>query len=188
MPSTDIEPYTKRHCDMRLLWLDLNSSYAHSSLALPAIHAQMAHATGIEWLKVTATINDSIGSVTAAVARQKPDVIAASCWLFTHDILTARRELLAVHPRHPDRRHRAVQGTAARGESNPRRTRIPRRQRDVPPRQPCGGLCAEGRGRGGIPPMACRVGLSVTVAASRGAVLARRQTLRGQRHGTRGVL
>lgn len=74
---------------MRLLWLDLNSSYAHSSLALPAIHAQMAHATGIEWLKVTATINDSIGSVTAAVARQKPDVIAASCWLFTHDILTA---------------------------------------------------------------------------------------------------
>ena len=27
---------------MLLLWLDLNSSYAHSSLALPAIHAQAA--------------------------------------------------------------------------------------------------------------------------------------------------
>ena len=26
---------------MLLLWLDLNSSYAHSSLALPAIHAQV---------------------------------------------------------------------------------------------------------------------------------------------------
>ncbi len=74
---------------MRLIWFDLNSSYAHSSLALPAIHAQVAHRQDIEWSKVSATINDSIGAMTAAVARQRPDVIAASCWLFTHDVLTA---------------------------------------------------------------------------------------------------
>ena len=33
---------------MKLLWLDLNSSYAHSSLALPALHAQIADDTTIE--------------------------------------------------------------------------------------------------------------------------------------------
>ncbi len=26
---------------MKILWIDLNSSYAHSSLALPALHAQV---------------------------------------------------------------------------------------------------------------------------------------------------
>jgi len=26
---------------MKILWIDLNSSYAHASLALPAIHAQI---------------------------------------------------------------------------------------------------------------------------------------------------
>lgn len=38
---------------MKLLWLDLNSSYAHSSLALPALHAQIADDTTIEWCIVS---------------------------------------------------------------------------------------------------------------------------------------
>lgn len=42
---------------MLLLWLDLNSSYAHSSLALPAIHAQVEGKEGnVEWRKVSAKI------------------------------------------------------------------------------------------------------------------------------------
>ena len=41
---------------MKLLWLDLNSSYAHSSLALPALHAQIADDTTVEWCMVSATI------------------------------------------------------------------------------------------------------------------------------------
>ena len=48
---------------MKLLWLDLNSSYAHSSLALPALHAQIANNTDIEWCTVSATINENTGSV-----------------------------------------------------------------------------------------------------------------------------
>ena len=45
---------------MLLLWLDLNSSYAHSSLALPAIHAQVEGKEGnVEWRKVSATINSN---------------------------------------------------------------------------------------------------------------------------------
>ena len=48
---------------MKLLWLDLNSSYAHSSLALPALHAQIADDTTIEWCIVSATINENTGMV-----------------------------------------------------------------------------------------------------------------------------
>ena len=35
------KPYNFIHFMNSLVWLDLNSSYAHSSLALPAIHAQV---------------------------------------------------------------------------------------------------------------------------------------------------
>ncbi len=48
---------------MKILWIDLNSSYAHSSLALPALHAQIADDTSIEWASVSATINENIGTI-----------------------------------------------------------------------------------------------------------------------------
>ena len=41
---------------MKILWIDLNSSYAHSSLALPALHAQIMTDPSIEWEIVSATI------------------------------------------------------------------------------------------------------------------------------------
>lgn len=73
---------------MQLLWLDLNSSYAHSSLALPAIHAQVQGDEGsVEWGKVSATINSNVGSVVAEIVERKPDVLAATAWLFTHEVL-----------------------------------------------------------------------------------------------------
>ena len=43
---------------MKILWIDLNSSYAHSSLALPALHAQIMTDPSIEWEIVSATINE----------------------------------------------------------------------------------------------------------------------------------
>ena len=48
---------------MKILWIDLNSSYAHSSLALPALHAQMMNKTDIEWCMVSATINENVGMI-----------------------------------------------------------------------------------------------------------------------------
>ena len=44
---------------MKILWIDLNSSYAHSSLALPALHAQIMTDPSIEWEIVSATINEN---------------------------------------------------------------------------------------------------------------------------------
>lgn len=72
---------------MKLLWLDLNSSYAHSSLALPALHAQIADDDAIEWDIVSATINENVGMVAGEVYRHRPDLLAATAWLFNHEQL-----------------------------------------------------------------------------------------------------
>ena len=72
---------------MKLLWLDLNSSYAHSSLALPALHAQIANDSTIEWCMVSATINENIGNIVQQIYHCKPDIIAATKWLFNQEQL-----------------------------------------------------------------------------------------------------
>lgn len=71
---------------MKILWLDINSSYSHSSVALPAIHAQVSERKDWEWCVVRGTINDNPGSLAAAVAQERPDIIAATFWLFTHQM------------------------------------------------------------------------------------------------------
>ena len=71
---------------MKVLWLDINSSYSHSSVALPAIHAQMLGNTECEWVVVRGTINDDPGMLAAQVAEHQPDIIAATFWLFTHQM------------------------------------------------------------------------------------------------------
>ena len=72
---------------MKLLWLDLNSSYAHSSLALPAIHAQIKDENRVQWEVVSATINENIGMITGQIYSKRPDIINATCWLFNHEVL-----------------------------------------------------------------------------------------------------
>lgn len=82
---------------MKILWIDLNSSYAHSSLALPALHAQVAENSSIEWAVVSTTINENTGMVVEEVYRHQPDIIAATTWLFNHEQLmhiTARVKAL----------------------------------------------------------------------------------------------
>ena len=72
---------------MKILWIDLNSSYAHASLALPAIHAQIKGNPDIEWEIVSCTINENIGMIVKNAAKCKPDIIAATAWLFNKEIL-----------------------------------------------------------------------------------------------------
>lgn len=72
---------------MKILWLDLNSSYAHASLALPALHAQVMHDPSLEWGVVSATINENPGMTAGEVVRHVPDIVAATCWLFNHEVL-----------------------------------------------------------------------------------------------------
>ena len=72
---------------MKILWIDLNSSYAHSSLALPALHAQVKNNPEYEWATVSATINENVGAVVDEIYRHQPDILAATCWLFNHEAL-----------------------------------------------------------------------------------------------------
>lgn len=72
---------------MKILWIDLNSSYAHSSLALPALHAQMTSDSFVEWDIVSATINENVGMIVDEIYRRKPDILAATAWLFNHEQL-----------------------------------------------------------------------------------------------------
>lgn len=72
---------------MKILWLDLNCSYAHSSLALPALQAQVMHRADVEWSVVRTTTSESVGTVVDAIYAQRPDVVAATAWLFTHEQL-----------------------------------------------------------------------------------------------------
>lgn len=72
---------------MKILWIDLNSSYAHSSLALPALHAQIMTDTSMEWGIVSATINENVGMIVDEICRHRPDVLAATAWLFNHEQL-----------------------------------------------------------------------------------------------------
>ena len=87
---------------MKILWLDLNSSYAHASLALPALHAQVMHDPSLEWGVVSATINENPGMTAGEVVRQAPDILAATCWLFNHEVLMhVISRVKAMLPRSP---------------------------------------------------------------------------------------
>ena len=83
----------------RLLWLDINCSYSHSSLALPAINAQSKNGD-ISWDKVSATISTNVGAVTEQIIARQPDIIACTLWLFTHDyIVKIIERVKAVDPK-----------------------------------------------------------------------------------------
>lgn len=71
----------------KIVWLDINSSYSHSSLALPAIEAQHPNCDSMEWDKVSGTINSVISSIIGELLEKRPDIIAYTAWLFTHEII-----------------------------------------------------------------------------------------------------
>lgn len=73
---------------MKILWLDLNSSYAHASLALPALHAQVKDNPDYEWDVVSTTVNENPGLIAGHVYGRQPNLVAATCWLFNHEALT----------------------------------------------------------------------------------------------------
>ena len=73
---------------IKITWLDINSSYSHSSAAFPFIQAQQkTHEEVYNWNVVKATLKSDIRDVVWQITEQKPDVIAYTSWLFTCDFL-----------------------------------------------------------------------------------------------------
>ncbi|MCL1974455.1 MAG: DUF4080 domain-containing protein [Bacteroidetes bacterium] len=73
---------------MILLWLDINTSFAHSSLALPALHAQVTSKEW-QWHIVSGKLHAPYADYIQRAIGLQPDVIAATAWLFNHEYLLA---------------------------------------------------------------------------------------------------
>lgn len=85
---------------MRIVWLSLNASYAHSSLALPLAHLACRQLPNWEWQVVTATINDDPADIATRLQAAQPDLIGATLYLFNRQLsldVLQRLKLLREH-------------------------------------------------------------------------------------------
>lgn len=74
---------------MKFLWLDINASYSHSSLALPALHAQLGEdiLKNCEWHSVQGTIKTNPAQIISQIHTISPHYIFATGWLFNIEYL-----------------------------------------------------------------------------------------------------
>lgn len=68
---------------MRIVWLELNSSYAHASI-VPALLAQaLPSDLPVEWTAVRGTVDADPAGLARQVAAAQPDVVGATLYLFS---------------------------------------------------------------------------------------------------------
>ena len=79
-----------------LLWLDVNASYQHVNVSLPALHAQADTSLPVHWERVYAVANSPMEEVIQQVVDRQPDFIMATAWLFTHAYLLSLLEDIKV--------------------------------------------------------------------------------------------
>lgn len=74
---------------MNFVWLDINSSWSHSSLALPALHANLSPATREQcnMQVVRGTIKSPVQQIVKEMAALNPTYIFATGWLFNINYL-----------------------------------------------------------------------------------------------------
>ena len=71
---------------MRLVWLGIQSSYSHSSLALPLLANACANVSGWEWERVDGVLGDDPFETARQVIAKEPDLVCASLYLFNRDL------------------------------------------------------------------------------------------------------
>ena len=76
---------------MAFLWLDINASWSHSSLALPALHANLEQDVQFKcnMQVVRGTIKSNTSQVVEQVLSYSPNYIFATAWLFNADCLSS---------------------------------------------------------------------------------------------------
>jgi len=65
-----------------LLWMSVNCSYSHASLALPLLHRQCADIPGWEWHVLETTIEDDYAETAVKAGHFVPDLICSTLYLF----------------------------------------------------------------------------------------------------------
>ncbi len=85
---------------MRIVWLSVNTSYAHSSLSLPLLHRSAVAAEHVDtWKAVEATPHRHVPNVFAEIADAAPDIILGTCYLFNRDfLLRVLQRVKTIHP------------------------------------------------------------------------------------------
>lgn len=71
----------KRH----LRWLSVNSSYSHSSLALPLLHAACREIDGWEWSVLETTVGEDAAETAVRLAASDCDLVCATLYLFNRN-------------------------------------------------------------------------------------------------------
>ncbi|MEI8140926.1 MAG: DUF4080 domain-containing protein [bacterium] len=71
---------------MKVVFFAANCSYSHTSLAAWSLRA-MVDETIFEWQTLEITVKDSPSKVLAQLLEAKPDVVAATLYLFNHDFV-----------------------------------------------------------------------------------------------------
>ena len=73
----------KKH---RLLFLTVNCSYSHSSLALPLLHSACADLTDWEWNRYDMTIGEDVMTAVRDIASRQCDLIVTDLYLFNRQV------------------------------------------------------------------------------------------------------
>ncbi len=84
---------------MKIVFLAVNCSYSHTSLAAWCLRA-VVDASVFDWHTVEVTVKDDPDKVLAQLIAAKPDVVAATLYLFNHEFVA--RLLRAVRTACPD--------------------------------------------------------------------------------------
>ncbi|NMA44990.1 MAG: DUF4080 domain-containing protein [Lentisphaerae bacterium] len=66
----------------RLLWLAVNASHAHSSLALPLAQLAAKDSAGWSWHAIAAVLADDAGELAVRVNAEEPALLSATLYLF----------------------------------------------------------------------------------------------------------
>ena len=67
--------------------MSVNSSYSHSSLALPILHSAAEHVADWHWSVTECTVAEDPAEIAMQIADKKPDLVGATLYLFNRNHL-----------------------------------------------------------------------------------------------------
>jgi radical SAM superfamily enzyme YgiQ (UPF0313 family) len=84
----------------RLLWLAVNASYVHSSLALPLAQVASARCVGWSWQAIDARIAEDAGELAVRISAAAPELLCATLYLFNRQlVLDVLQRVKLLRPR-----------------------------------------------------------------------------------------
>lgn len=86
---------------MKILWLDINSSYSHSSLAIPALDSQLSKLQREQhsWKILSGSLKMSSSWYIGQILDFEPNIILSTAWLYNHILL--KEVLTKIHALRP---------------------------------------------------------------------------------------